>query len=169
MEFASSKPKEVKLDVSDQKVKLSNISKMLAKKATSREALTSAEYISIKKAVKLANGVGLRMVEKQQTVEALDLLKQAENVAQLLLRVVEQNPNAQATKATVPVLKMLSNTYNNIGYLFSQAGNMENAYTYLVKTLDAETRGEFSSYHKGLTCLNLANILVSKETPENCR
>ena len=156
------KSKEAKIDVGEQKTKLSNISKMLAKKATSREKLSKAEFAHIKQNIKVSNGIGLRMVEKQQTVEALDLLKQAESVALLLLRIVEQNTTGQGSEELNPVLKLLANTYNNIGYLFSQAGNMENAYSYLLRTLEAETRCEYSNYRKGLTCLNLSNLLISK-------
>ena len=159
------KSKEVKLEVGEQKNKLSNLSKLLAKKASGREKLTALEYSNVKQCIKVSNSLGLRMVEKQQTVEALDLLKQAENVGLLLLRIVEQSAAPQGGKGENHVLKLLANTYNNIGYLFSQAGNMDNAYAYLLRTLDAETRGEYSSYRKGLTCLNISNLLISKNAP----
>jgi len=151
------KPKEVRLDLNDQKAKLNALSKSLAKKANARDKLTPGEFAQVKQTIKFSNGIGLRMVERKQTVDALDLLKQAENVALLFLRIMEQSQ----PDGVGQVLKLLANTYNNIGYLFSMSGNIDSAYTYLLRTLDAETRAEYSSFRKGLTCLNIANLLLS--------
>lgn len=151
----SSKAKDIQQEALECKTKLTSLQKFLSKKSGGREKLMASEYAQIKQTLKTANSAGLRLIERQENATALELLRQAETVASLFFKTAEQGGES------APALKLLTNTYNNIGYLFSQAGDLDNAYKYLIKTLEAQTRAEYSSQKKGLTCLNLANTLMS--------
>jgi hypothetical protein len=161
------KGKEPKLELTEQKGRLAGINKLLTARMKTRDKLTKTEYMQCKQGIKASNGFGLRLLERQQTAEALELLMETERVATLLLRVVEQN--AAGGGSLGPVHKLRANIYNNIGYLYSQTGKSEKAYEFLLKTLDAESEGNHSSYRKGLTCLNISNILLSTRLPSCCR
>jgi len=150
-----SKAKDIQQEALDCKAKLTALQKSLSKKAASREKLTASEHSQVKQTIKISNALSLKLIEKQEVSTSLELLRQAENVTSLFVKIAEHGGESG------PALKLLINTYNNIGYLFSQAGDLENAYKYLVKTFEAQTRAEYSSQRKGLTCLNLANILMS--------
>ncbi len=143
------------------KSNLSHLSKTIAKKSNSKEPLSHADKSQAKDCIRKCNSFSLQLIDKRFIPEALDLLKQTENVVLLWIKIIEQSVPAPSKPEFAPALKLLANTYNNIGYLYSQAGNMDNAYQYLVRTLEAETRGDYSSYNKGLTCLNIANLLLS--------
>lgn len=151
----SAKTKDIQQEALDCKNKLTGLQKLLSKKAGAREKLVASEYAQVKQTIKSANTLGLKLIERRENAIGLDLLRQAENAASLFFKMAEQGGESG------PALKLLTNIYNNIGYLFSQAGDLENAYKYLIKTLEAQTRAEYSNQKKGITCLNLASTLMS--------
>ena len=147
--------KDIQQEATEGKSRLISIQKFLAKKSKANAKLTASEYAKVKQSIKASNSLGLRLIEKQEAQVALELLKQAENTAKLFSQITEQ------TGESGSALKLLTNTYINIGYLYSQAEDLENAYKYLIKTLEAQERGDYSNQKKGLTCFNLANTLIS--------